>query len=148
MLLVLLAGCHRPHAYDTEGRVKRVSAVRKDETGRTLTVDFELSYTSCPGKQIEVARGDAAFAACIAKYPVGTRVPLHVEHFWDDAGHWAWAIRRVGDCPRQIDPSDEASYALIRECGDFNVNGTRVGFDCTLAPKSELLERCPWFRRH
>ena len=27
-----------------------------------LTLDFEVSYTECPGTQIEVLRGDAAFA--------------------------------------------------------------------------------------
>jgi hypothetical protein len=147
LLILIVAGCHRPRTYETEATVERVSAVRKDESGRTVTVDFELSYSGCPGKQIEVVRSDATFAICVSKYSVGAKVPVKVEHFWSEAGHYTWAVRRVGDCARVVDPSDEASYALVRECQDFNVNGARVGFECSFEPKKELLQRCPWFRR-
>jgi hypothetical protein len=149
VLLSLLgfASCHRPHTYDAEATVERISPVRKDENGRTLTVDVEVAYAGCPGKQIEVARGDATLASCVSKYSVGAKIPVQVEHYWTDEGHYTWGLRRIGDCPRVRDPADEASYALVRECGDVNVNGTRVGFECSYVPRRELLRRCPWFKR-
>lgn len=146
-VLLLLEGCHRARTYETEATVERLSAVRKDEAGRTLTMDLEISYAKCPGKQIEVARGDAAFAACLSKYSVGSKVPVAVEHFWTEEGHYAWTLKRVGDCARVIDPGDEASYTLVRACEDWNINGTRVGFQCSMQADNELLTACPWFRR-
>ena len=57
-----------------------------------------------------------------------------------------WPIM-LAQCKRVIDPNDEASYAMIRECDDWNVNGQKVGFQCKYAPEKKLIEKCPWFRR-
>jgi len=143
-----LFACHRPKHYDAKIEVTRMAAVRKDETGKPLTLDFEYSFFECPGTQVEVIRGDAAFAACVSKYKVGDKVPISIDHEWSDEGHWEWVVRRVGDCPRVPDPNDEASFALVRECEDWAVNGTRVGFQCKYVPEKKLVDKCPWFRRH
>jgi hypothetical protein len=147
ILVVLATSCHRSRTYEAHATVTRVAPVRKDETGKTLTLDFEISYDDCPGMQVEVMRGDAAFAACASKYAVGTKVPLSIEHAWTSEDRYGWTVRRVGDCPRVADPSDEASYALVRDCRDWTVNETRVGFQCDYEPRAELLKKCPWFRR-
>jgi hypothetical protein len=149
-VLVLLGtlGCHRTKRYESSVEVTRIHAVRKDETGKPLTVDFEYSFVDCPGTQIEVVRGDAAFAACTAKYKVGERVKLAIDHVWSSEGHWTWNVTKIGDCPRVADPNDEASYALVRECDDWTVNGQRVGFQCRYLPEKKLVDKCPWFKRH
>lgn len=145
--LGLVTACHGTKHYDAEVEVTRISAVRKDEAGKPVTLDFEVSYTDCPGSQMEVIRGDATFAACVAKYKVGDKVKLGIDHEWDPEGHYKWTVRKVGDCTRIADPNDEASYALVRECEDWSVNGTRVGFQCKYIPDKKLVEKCPWFKR-
>jgi hypothetical protein len=143
-----VVGCHRSKSYQASVEVTRSSVVRKDEKGVPLTLDFEFSFADCPGTQIEVIRGDATFAACVGKYKVGQRVPLAIDHVWASEGYYRWIVRRVGDCDRTPDPNDEASYALVRECDDWLVNGQRVGFQCRYVPEKKLIDKCPWFRRH
>jgi hypothetical protein len=46
-----------------------------------------------------------------------------------------------------IDPEDEASFAMVRECADWKVNDQRVGFQCKYVPDKGLIEKCPWFRK-
>jgi hypothetical protein len=145
---LLASGCHRTTHHEANVEVTRVSAVRKDEAGKVLTQDFEFSYVECPGTQIEVIRGDAEFAACTSKYAVGSKVPVAIEHKWAPEGVYKWTVTRVGDCARLPDPNDEASFAMVRECDDWKVNETRVGFQCKYAPEQKLLDKCPWFRRH
>jgi hypothetical protein len=146
--IVTITGCHRSKSYEANVEVTRSTPVRKNESGVPLTLDFELSYVDCPGTQVEVVRGDAAFAACVGKYKVGDRLGLAIEHVWAPEGHYTWVVRRVGDCPRTPDPNDEASYAMVRECDDWVVNGQRVGFQCRYVPEKKLIDKCPWFRRH
>ncbi len=145
--ILLSSGCHRPKHYETNVEVTRVTAVRKDEQGKILTLDLEVTYAECPGTQMEVMRGDATFAACVSKYKVGDKVKVGLDHVWDPEGHYEWQVRKVGECDRVIDPADEASYGVVRECSDWDVNGTRVGFQCTYIPEKALLQKCPWFRR-
>jgi len=147
VVVATVAACHRPKRYDTNVEVTRISVVRKDQTGKPLTLDFEVSYSECPGTQIEVIRGDAEFAACASKYKVGDKVGVAIDHEWADEGHYKWTIRKIGDCARATDPDDEASYAMVRECDDWSVNGTRVGFQCKYIPEKKLIDKCPWFRR-
>jgi hypothetical protein len=35
---------------------------------------------------------------------------------------------------------------MVRDCADWNVNGTRVGFQCKYSDKHELNKKCPWFK--
>jgi hypothetical protein len=150
-LLVLVSlgtfGCHRSKSYEANVEVTRVSPIRKDEAGKVLTQDFEFSYFECPGTQIEVVRGDAKFAECTAKYKAGDKVKVAIDHKWADEGVYKWNVTKIGDCARIQDPNDEASYALVRECDDWAVNGTRVGFECKYTPEKKLVDKCPWFRR-
>jgi len=147
MILTLVAACHRPKHYEADVEVTRIVPVRKDETGKPLTLDLEVSYVECPGSQPEVLRGGAEFAACVTKYKVGDKVKIAVDHERSDEGHYKWTIRKVGDCTREPDPNDEASYAMVRECDDWSVNGTRAGFQCKHSPEQKLIDKCPRFRR-
>jgi hypothetical protein len=147
MVLALVTACHRTKHYETTVEVTRVSTVRKDDAGKALTLDFEVSYKECPGTQMEVVRGGAEFAACVSKYKVGDKVKVGIDHEWAAEGHYKWTIRTVGDCTRVPDPSDEASYAMVRECDDWQVNGQRVGFQCKYIPEQNLVDKCPWFKR-
>ena len=144
---LVASGCHRTKNYEANVEVTRVAPIRKDEAGKVLTQDFEFAYSDCPGTQVEVIRGDAKFAACTSKYQVGTKVKVAIEHKWAAEGMYKWNVKKVGDCERVQDPSDEASFAMVRECDDWDVNGTRVGFQCKYTPEKKLLEKCPWFER-
>lgn len=141
-------GCHRSHQYESEVEITSLRVVRKDEAGKPLTADVELSYVTCPGTQQETIRGDAALSTCLARYSVGQKVKLKIEHHWSDEGHYSWTVNKVGDCDRVTDPNDEASSAFIRDCEDFKVNGAKVGFTCDLKAEKALIDKCPWFRRH
>lgn len=147
LLVALLVSCRRSKRYEAHVEITRIVAVRKDDAGKPLTVDFEVSYLECPGTQIEVLRGDAAFAACVGKYKVGDKVKVAIEHEWSQEGRYTWTVRNVGDCERVPDPEDEASFAMVRECSDGEVNGERVGLECKYVPEQKLLDKCPWFRR-
>ena len=142
-----LVACHRSKQYESTVEVTRVQSVRKDENGVPITLDFEMTYVDCPGTQTEVVRGDAAFAACVTKYKVGDKVKVAISHDWAPEGLYKWTIRKIGDCERIPDANDEASYALVRECDDWVVNGSKVGFQCKYLPDKQLVDKCPWFRR-
>lgn len=142
------SGCHKSHTYESEVEMTRFMVVRKDEAGKPMTADAEFSYVNCPGTQMETIRGDAAFSACVARYSVGQKVKLKLEHHWSDEGHYVWTVHKVGDCDRVVDPNDEASSAFIRDCEDFKVNGAKVGFSCDLKAEKALIDKCPWFRKH
>jgi hypothetical protein len=142
------SGCHRSKTYEANVEVTRISPVRKDEQGTALTMDVEVSYVECPGTQIEVIRGGREFAKCIAeKVKVGEKVKVKLEHHYEPEGHYDYDVFEVQGCPRPPDPHDEASYKMVRECADWNVNGVRVGFQCKYQNKTELNRQCPWFRR-
>lgn len=141
------SACHATHEYETEVRVERSHVVYRDENGRALTADLEVAYTECPGEQLETVRGDEEFSACISKFPVGAAVKMRIVHRWAAEGHYVWEVVQVGDCRRQVDASDEASFSQIRECSEWRVNGAVVGFECRVAPRKELVRACPWFAR-
>jgi hypothetical protein len=144
---LVLAACHPTTHHETEVEITRMVVVRKNESGKPATLDLELSFAECPGSQIEVIRGGAEFAACVSKHTVGDRVKVAIEHKWDDEGVYKWVIKKVDDCDRVPDPSDEASFAMVRECEDLKVNGARVGLQCRYIPEKKLIDQCPWFRR-
>lgn len=142
-----LFGCHRSRTFDSQVEITRVSVVRKDAEQKPITSDVEFSYFECPGSQTETLRGDGAFSACMAKYKVGDKVSARIEQHWVDEGHWAWTVHRIGDCEHPLDPNDEASFASIRDCEDWQVSGAKVGFACDLKAERKLLDKCPWFQR-
>lgn len=145
--MLAMTGCKRPAHYETEVEVTRVSAVRKNDAGKTETLDVEMRFVSCPGSQLEIVRGDAVFAACAGRYKVGDKLRVSIDHVLSSDGYYRWTIRKLGDCVRPADPNDEVSHAMLRECDDSVVNGTRVGFQCKHVPDQKLVEKCPWFRR-
>lgn len=146
--LASLAACHRPRKYEATVQLERMRVVRRDETGRPLTIDVELSYFECPGDQVEVVRGGAEFAECLGEYHVGDKVKAQIEQRWHPDGHYKWHVLDVGGCARPLDANDEASYTMIRECEDWKENGATVGFHCNVAPQKTLLKKCPWFSKH
>jgi len=149
LVLGMVLGCHRSKQFEANVEITRVSVIRKDEQGTALTTDVEFSYFECPGTQIEVIRGGKEFSACVAqKVKLGEKVKVKIDHHWDPEGVYDYDVYDVQGCPRPPDPNDEASYKMVRECGDWNVNGTRVGFQCLYTEKKELNKKCPWFHRH
>jgi hypothetical protein len=134
--------------YTSEVAITRLDVVRKDNaTGKTLTLDVEVSYEQCPGSQYEVARGGVEFGACMAKYKVGDRVTAKVRWFKGDYGYYESKIHQLGDCERVPDPHDEASFTVVRDCEDWTVSGTKSGFRCFYLDKHKLNEACPWFKK-
>jgi hypothetical protein len=148
LVALAIAGCHKPKRFEADVQLTRWSPVRRDETGTVLTSDLEVSFVECPGDQIEVIRGGRDFSACVAKLKIGDKVHVKLDYHWDDDGFWDHDIIEVQGCTRPVDPNDEASFKMIRECSDWNVNGTRVGFQCNYANKPDLNKKCPWFKKH
>ena len=145
---LLLAGCHRSKTYEASVEVTRVDAIQTDEAGNPIATDVELSYIDCPGTQVEVLRGGREFSSCVQqKLKVGDKIKVKLEHHWNPEGRYDYDIFEVQGCPRPPDPNDEASYKVVRECNDWNVNGTRVGFQCNYQDKKDLNKQCPWFKR-
>jgi hypothetical protein len=142
-----LVSCHRAKQYEATVELTRISAIRKDEQGAVLTSDVEFSYFECPGTQIEVIRGGKEFSSCVQHLKVGEKVKIKLEHKWDPEGFYDYDVFEVQGCKRPPDPNDEASYKMVRECNDWNVNGTRVGFQCNYSNKKELNKKCPWFMK-
>jgi hypothetical protein len=148
LLALLAVGCHKPHNYDTNVEITRIATIRKDEQGKPLTMDVEFSYFECPGTQVEVMRGGKEFAECVqSNVKLGDKVPIKLEHHWDPEGHFDYDVFEVKGCKRPPDPNDEAGYKMVRECFDWNVNGTRVGFQCNYTDKKDLNKKCPWFKK-
>lgn len=147
LLALTVAACRdKGKTYDVNVEVTRVTAVRKDELGKPITTDLELSYVDCPGTQVEVIRGGKEFSECVQKLAVGAKIPVKLEHKWDPEGYYDYEVFEVAGCPRPPDPNDEASYKMVRDCEDWNVNGATVGFQCKYADKKVLNQACPWFR--
>lgn len=146
--IVALAGCKKSTKYETTVELTRLEPLRRDETGTVLTTDAEFSYVDCPGTQIEVVRGGRDFSSCIQKHKVGDKVTVKLDYHPDEEGYMRYDVYEVDGCPRPPDPNDEASYKMIRDCSDWNVNGARVGFQCLMTNKKELVRKCPWFKVH
>jgi hypothetical protein len=68
-------------------------------------------------------------------------------HRWDDEGHWTFEVHEAAGCKRPPDPNDEASFKMIRDCGDWVVNGAPVGFQCDYSDQKRLVQKCPWFKK-
>jgi len=150
LFAVALLGCTAsPKEFAPSVEITRKSVVRYDpQTRQAVTLDVEVSYADCPGTQLEVIRGGAEFAACMAKHQVGARVPLRLRWHWSKDGHYMWDPFEVGGCARPPDPNDEASFVLAQDCETVKVNGAPVGFHCNRVARPELVAKCPWFRRH
>jgi len=149
LVAVTALGCQRPKKFEADVQVNRWSVVRKDDSGKVMTSDLEVSFVECPGDQIDIIRGGAEFSACVAsKIKVGDKVHVKLDYHWNEDGFWDYDITDVQGCVRARDPNDEASYKMVRECRDWEVNGARVGFQCSYTNKTELNKKCPWFKRH
>lgn len=133
--------------YTSEVEITRLDVVRRNEAGKALTTDVEVSYEQCPGTQTEVLRGGEAFGACVAKHKVGDRLQAKIRHAMGPFGYFESKIHRLGNCERPPDPNDEASFTVVRDCEDWTVAGTKSGFRCFYLDKHKLNEACPWFRR-
>jgi hypothetical protein len=145
--LLSIGGCHRTKHYEANVEISRVAVVDRDDQGRPTATDVEITYALCPGDQIEVVRGGPEFSQCVSKLTVGARVPVKIIHEWDPEGFWDHDVYEVDGCKRPPDRRDEDSFKMVRQCSDWDVNGTRVGFNCEYANKSVLEKTCPWFRR-
>jgi len=134
--------------YETNLELKILKVIKKDSENKPLVIDVEVTYPDCPGTQVEIIRGDKNLANCVLKnYKVGDVVKGEIRWKWDSLGFYKWQIEKIGECERFIDPQDEFSYEMVEECEDYIVYGTKVGFLCKRVPTSNLIQKCPWFRR-
>ena len=141
-------GCHKkPQTFHTEVKITRMQIVRRDDKGTPQTLDVEIDYTACPGEQFETLQGNAAFTQCMSRYKTGETLPATVVWAPTDLGHYDSEVLKIGECERHRDDNDERSYEIVQVCADVVVNGVNVGFHCDRRPSSELLAKCPWFRR-
>jgi len=148
LFFVVLAGCKKDKTYDAKVKLNRLQNIRFDAAGKATDMDIELDWFQCPGTQIEVIRGDAAFSECMKKYKVGDEVAVKIRYQWDPHGYYDWDITDMGGCKRPPDPEDLSSFDTVQECEPIVVNGVNEGFHCNRIPQKELLKKCPWFGRN
>jgi hypothetical protein len=149
MMMVSLAGagCHRTKHYEGTVEVVRVAVVQRDDAGRAVSTDVDISYRECPGEQVELIRGGSEFSTCVAKLKVGDKVTVKVVHAWDPEGFYDHDVYELQGCKRPPDRHDEDSFKRIRQCSDRREHDAVVGFDCNYADRDDLAKKCPWFRR-
>jgi hypothetical protein len=148
--LLLVAGCHaKPVTYKANVRLERFDVVSTDAKGQPERGDAELVWHECPGASREVIRGDAAWTACmLAKHKVGDVVAVTIDWHWNDAGRYDWDITDTGGCARPPLAGDESSFDTVQECTELRRHGAVIGFSCNRLPQADLIQKCPWFRRH
>lgn len=148
LLAMAAFGCAKSERrFESVCQVVSRNVVEHDKAGKVTQVDLELEWDPCPGDQFQVVRGGSEFAACTAKYKVGTFVPVVVRQFWDPRGYYRWDLERVGDCAHEVDPNAEGSYEKSQECHDVTQYGRPVGFECSRKPFRQLVKVCPWTAR-
>lgn len=148
MALLACACSKKPKWYEANVRLTRVQTIRFDASGKATDVDVEVQYVDCPGgQQLEIIRGDAAFAACMKGHSAGETVKAKIQQHWDARGFWDWDIHELGGCKRAPDPDDINSFDTVQECEPIIANGVNEGFRCNRIPQRELLKKCPWFGR-
>jgi hypothetical protein len=149
LVALLVAACaKKPRWYEADVRLNRIQTIRFDAKGIPADVDVEVQYDECPGgQQLEIVRGDAAFAQCMKRHAPGAKVVAKIEHHWDDRGFWDWDIHELGGCKRPPDKDDINSFDTVQECEPIVSNGVNEGFRCNRIPQRELLKKCPWFGR-
>lgn len=143
----LFSSCRRTTQWESVCQVIRRDVVERDEKGVAQVVEFELEWDPCPGDQLQVLRGDAAFATCTEKYAVGDYVPVRVKRWWDTRGYYRWDIYQIGDCARAIEEQVEGSFEKSQECDETKAQGRINGFACTKKPFAKLVSICPWIAR-
>jgi hypothetical protein len=149
VLGLFATGCSKKSKwYEAKVRLNRVQNIRFDASGKPTDCDIEFDWFECPGSQIEVIRGDAAFAECMKQYKAGDEVKVKVEHHHDKRGFWDWDVHEFGGCKRPPDPEDLSSFDTVQECEPIVVNGVNEGFKCNRIPQKDLLKKCPWFGRY
>jgi hypothetical protein len=149
LLAFTLSACApKARSFESVCQIVRRSDVDVDDAGTVTQIELELEWDPCPGDQFQVVRGGKDFAACTARYPVGTYVPVRVKQWWDDRGYYRWDLTRVGDCERTPEPESEGSYEKSQECEDVTSFGRPVGFLCRRRPEKRLLQICPWMARN
>ncbi len=147
-LSLVATGCKKKKDFETNVKLTRLQVVKRDEKGSPLTMDVEVTYVDCPGTQIEILRSGPEFASCMQKYKLDDQVGVRIKRVKDPEGFWDWDVLQVGDCTRVPDPHDEASYKMVRECSDWQVNKVSVGFECDYSDQKVLKKKCPWFSKH
>lgn len=145
--LLLLAGCASERRYESACQIVSKYVVEQDDKGEPTQVDVEMEWDPCPGDQVQMVRGGADFAKCMAKWNPGDYVPVKVVHFFDSRGYWDWDLYEIGGCARPIESGSYGSYAKSRECSDAKTHGHPYGFDCALLPEKRLGGICPWMKR-
>jgi hypothetical protein len=149
ILLLLFISCRKgPVNYESTIELNRLEVVSYDKSNKPLTMDVEITYPECPGDQIEIIRGDKKFTDCIlANFKKHDRATASILWQWNELGFYDWEVNKIGPCERKVDKDDEVSYDMIEECEDYVVYGNNVGFRCKRIATSDLIKKCPWFRR-
>lgn len=148
LLILLILFCKENKDFVSNVEIVRIEKVKWEKDGKAIISDIEISYKDCPGRQFEIIRGGKEFSECIySKYKVGNFVDVDINWKWDSFGYYKWSVKKIGDCDRIFDPLDEVSYDLVEECEDYVIYGQNVGFTCRRIPTSNLIAKCPWFRK-
>ncbi len=145
--VALVAGCRAERRYESVCQITAITPVELDAAGETSLVDVQIEWDPCPGDQVQVIRGGADFAKCMARWSSGDLVPAKVLHFWDTRGYWTSEVYELAGCARPFQVDGVGDYTKSRECRDKASHGRADGFDCSLLPEARLAALCPWMKR-
>jgi hypothetical protein len=140
--------CHSgPRTFESTALTTRVVPVHRDASGRVQTMDVEFDWVGCPGRQHQLVRAGADFAACAASLKPGETVPVTVLWEWDEHGHYDWHVLELKGCKLAHVDDDDSSYEMVTACESVRSHDAVVGFHCDRSSDGDLIRKCPWFRR-
>jgi hypothetical protein len=147
-MAMAMAGCDSKTRFTTTMEVIQAEPFT-DASGKVETVSLELRYADCPGNARRILRADRAFAGCAAgKLAAGAKLKADLVSTWQsDRGAYRSDVVRLGDCPLEQDPKDEANYEMVQTCTDVVATGAVVGVRCDRTRSAALVGKCPWLRR-
>jgi hypothetical protein len=139
-------GCDKPKHFTTNMEVLQVQRFGQDPKAPSL-MDFELKFSDCPGDVRKIVRADKAFSQCGGNIKKGDKIEAEIV-FYQTEKNTRSDVVRLGDCPLQFDPKDEANYETVQNCHEVLATGAAVGVHCDKTRNKELVQKCPWLRRN
>jgi hypothetical protein len=146
--VLMTSGCKREHRYTANVELVQVQRFGRDPNAPAALMDLEMRYLDCPGDARTLVRAEKSFSLCAKDLKAGDKFKVElVTHYREARDSYRAEITKIGDCPVQVDPKDEANYETVQTCTERKASGATVGVHCTRKRTAELIAKCPWLGR-
>jgi hypothetical protein len=143
-----LVGCKKERRYTANVELVQVQRFGRDPNAPAALMDLEMRYVDCPGDARTLVRAEKSFSLCAKNLQAGDKLKVEiVSRYRESRDSYRAEITKIGDCPVQVDPKDEANYETVQTCTERKASGATVGVHCTRKRSAELLAKCPWLGR-